>query len=76
MGSSLMGFVFHSFNLLLARTAAKNVEMPLLITSMGSRRTGNGHWGILSQVGLTDRALHLSGGWRKRVAGSRTLANQ
>lgn len=75
-----MGFVFQTFNLLPVITAAENVELPLLVTGMGSREARIRALEVLGQVGLSDRAAHLpaqlSGGQRQRVAIARALANQ
>lgn len=75
-----MGFVFQTFNLLPVITAAENVELPLLVTGMGSKGARSRALEVLAQVGLSDRASHLpaqlSGGQRQRVAVARALANQ
>jgi len=66
-----VGFVFQFYNLLPVLTAERNVELPLLLTSL-SKRERRRHVGTaLDVVGLSDRAKHyprqLSGGQEQRV---------
>jgi putative ABC transport system ATP-binding protein len=72
-----VGFVFQGFNLIPVLTAYENVELPLLLTSLGSRQRREHALHALDLVGLTDRAKHrpsqLSGGQEQRVAIARAL---
>jgi putative ABC transport system ATP-binding protein len=72
-----IGFVFQSHFLMPMLTAAANVELPLMLTSLShnGRRTKVAQ--VLEQVGLSDRAHHkpaqLSGGQQQRVGIARAL---
>jgi putative ABC transport system ATP-binding protein len=72
-----IGFVFQLYNLLPVLTAERNVELPLLLTSLSKseRRTRVGI--ALKIVGLADRAKHyprqLSGGQEQRVGIARAI---
>ena len=72
-----VGFVFQSFNLIPVLTAFENVELPLLLTSMNSRKRREQVNTALELVGLADRGHHLpkqmSGGQEQRVAIARAL---
>jgi putative ABC transport system ATP-binding protein len=73
-----IGFVFQSFNLLGALTAAQNVALPSRLA--GRRLRGSAVHDALRAVGLGDRARHrpaeLSGGQQQRVAIARALVGE
>jgi putative ABC transport system ATP-binding protein len=72
-----VGFVFQTFNLIPVLTAFENVELPLLLTKLPSRRRKEQVNTALELVGLGSRAHHLpkqlSGGQEQRVAIARAL---
>jgi putative ABC transport system ATP-binding protein len=74
-----VGMVFQSFNLIPTRTAAENVEFPLLFAGVGRAERRARALRLLDQVGLGGRIGHLpgelSGGEQQRVAIARALAN-
>ena len=74
-----MGFVFQDFNLLPVLTAVENVELPMLVSKVPSRKARKRALEVLDLVGLSDRSSHrpaeLSGGQRQRVTIARALTN-
>jgi putative ABC transport system ATP-binding protein len=77
--SRTIGFVFQSFNLIPVLTAAQNVELPLLLTSLSGAERKQHVETALRIVGLEDRMDHyprqLSGGQEQRVAIARAIVN-
>jgi len=72
-----IGFIFQMYNLLPVLTAARNVELPLLLTKLSSADRKKRVQIALSVVGLGDRAKHyprqLSGGQEQRVGIARAI---
>jgi putative ABC transport system ATP-binding protein len=72
-----IGFVFQMYNLLPVLTAARNVELPLLLTKLSSADRKKRVLTALNVVGLGERANHyprqLSGGQEQRVGIARAI---
>src|SRR3954471_24992920 len=72
-----IGFVFQLYNLLPVLTAARNVELPLLLTKLSKAERRKRVQVALSVVGLGERMHHyprqLSGGQEQRVGIARAI---
>src|SRR5215831_16105262 len=53
-----MGFVFQDFNLLPMLSAVENVELPMLVSKVSTKKARNRALEFLVRVGLADRARH------------------
>jgi len=74
-----VGFVFQFYNLLPMLTAARNVELPLLLTPLSKKERRVQVETALGIVGLAERTKHyprqLSGGEQQRVGIARAIAS-
>jgi putative ABC transport system ATP-binding protein len=75
--STNVGFIFQFYNLIPVLSARENVELPLLLTSLGKKERRERALTALKIVGLADRSSHyprqLSGGQEQRVAIARAI---
>lgn len=74
-----VGYIFQFYNLMPMLNAARNVELPLLLTQLSSSARKQSVATALELVGLADRAKHmpseLSGGQQQRVAIARAVVS-
>lgn len=72
-----IGFIFQFYNLMPMLNAARNVELPLLLTGLSAKERARRVQVALQIVGLAERSGHLpremSGGQQQRVAIARAI---
>jgi putative ABC transport system ATP-binding protein len=75
-----LGFIFQSYHLVPRMSAARNVELPLILAGVEPRERRARAAAALQSVGLGHRAGHrpdqLSGGERQRVAIARAMVSK
>jgi len=75
-----IGYIFQSYNLVMAMTALENVMTSMLFAGVISDDARKRGMRLLERVGLKERWFHLpkelSGGQQQRVAIARALANE
>ena len=76
----MIGFIFHSFNLIGFKDAMENVALPLFYQGVSRRKRNQLALEYLDKLGLKEWAHHypneLSGGQKQRVAIARALITQ
>ena len=74
-----VGYIFQFYNLMPMLNAARNVELPLMLTNLSGAERKQSVNTALELVGLADRAKHmpseLSGGQQQRVAIARAVVS-
>jgi len=74
-----IGFAFQFYNLLPEFTALENIMMPMMISGETKTKSREEADKLISEVGLSERAEHLSselsGGEQQRIAIARALVN-
>ncbi|AIF83177.1 ABC-type antimicrobial peptide transport system, ATPase component [Candidatus Nitrososphaera evergladensis SR1] len=79
MRNHLIGFIFQSYNLINRTTVLKNVELPGVLSGMGSAERQRRAEKLLEVLGIGNKAgfkpVNLSGGQQQRVAIARSLMN-
>ena len=79
MRNHLIGFIFQSYNLINRTTVLKNVELPGILSGMGSTERQRRAEKLLEVLGIGNKAefkpANLSGGQQQRVAIARSLMN-
>ncbi len=74
-----IGFIFQFYNLMPMLSAARNVELPLLLTNLSAKQRKENVATALELVDLADRTTHkpreMSGGQQQRVAIARAIVS-